>query len=43
MNSVVALSIGFTFDYIKPFLKSFNEQVDGTLFLVTDLASCEHM
>lgn len=38
MNSVVALSIGFTFDYIKPFLKSFNEQVDGTLFLVTDLA-----
>lgn len=37
MNSVVALSLGFNYGYLKPFLKSFNEQVDGTLFLVTDL------
>jgi hypothetical protein len=37
MNSIVALSLGFKYDYLKPFLKSFNENVNGILFLVTDL------
>jgi len=37
MNCTIALSLGFNYNYLKPFLKSFNDNVDGVLFLVTDL------
>ena len=37
MNATIALSLNFSIDYLKPFLKSFNDKVDGELFLITDL------
>ena len=37
MNATVALSLNFNYQYLKPFLKSYAENVNGDLFLVTDL------
>jgi len=36
MNTVVALSLNYQYDYLKPFLKSFTDNVDANLFLITD-------
>lgn len=35
-NCVVALSINFSSDYLKPFIKSFIDNVNGHLYLITD-------
>lgn len=36
MNITVAVSLNYEYEYIKPFLKSFCDEVDADLFLITD-------
>ena len=36
MNAAISLSVNFKYDYLKPYLKSFNECVDADLFMITD-------
>lgn len=36
MNAIVSLSLNFSYEYLKPYLKSFNENVNGNLYLITD-------
>jgi len=39
MNVAISLSIGFSYEYLKPYLKSFIEKVNSDLFVITDLSS----
>lgn len=36
MNAAISLSVNFQYDYLKPYLKSFNECVNADLFMITD-------
>lgn len=36
MNAAISLSVNFQYDYLKPYLKSFNDSVDADLFMITD-------
>ena len=36
MNAAVSLSLNFPYEYLKPYLKSFDQNVNGELYLITD-------
>ena len=36
MNAAISLSVNFQYDYLKPYLKSFNDCVNADLFMITD-------
>lgn len=39
MNAAISLSLNFPYTYLKPYLKSFIDNVDADLFLITDLTT----
>jgi hypothetical protein len=36
MNAAISLSLNFPWEYLKPYLKSFNDKVNADLFFITD-------